>query len=219
MTPLLSLIAATLLSLGDVDSTELRSGLQPGETAGAFYVDDVTGPRAGSSLCYACAFAKRTVINIQTRKLTAELGQLLRSIDRSVSSASKMTADSKHAFLVYLTDDPDTAEAELVAFAKKHTLVNIPLTLYDDPTGPPDYKISPKAETTVLMWSNTEVKANHAFAPGKFDVGAVAEVWGRARQHLGIPDERIELRSLGQIDEELGKLVGKVVILDLWALW
>ncbi len=31
---------------------EIKSGLQPGEPAGAFNVLDVTGPNQGKSLCY-----------------------------------------------------------------------------------------------------------------------------------------------------------------------
>jgi hypothetical protein len=31
---------------------ELKSGLQPGDPAGAFNVRDITGPRKGTSLCY-----------------------------------------------------------------------------------------------------------------------------------------------------------------------
>jgi hypothetical protein len=31
---------------------ELKSGPQPGDTAGAFNVKDITGPQKGKSLCY-----------------------------------------------------------------------------------------------------------------------------------------------------------------------
>lgn len=30
----------------------IKSGLQPGDSAGAFNVKDVTGPKKGESLCY-----------------------------------------------------------------------------------------------------------------------------------------------------------------------
>ena len=39
--------AATIVNAGD-----LTSGLQVGDSAGAFNVKDVTGPRKGTSLCY-----------------------------------------------------------------------------------------------------------------------------------------------------------------------
>ncbi len=35
-----------------VSAEEIKSGLQPGDPAGAFNVKDITGPRKGNSLCY-----------------------------------------------------------------------------------------------------------------------------------------------------------------------
>jgi hypothetical protein len=49
------LAAAGLLVLGTsvgASAEELNSGLQPGDTAAAFNVKDITGPRKGKSLCY-----------------------------------------------------------------------------------------------------------------------------------------------------------------------
>ena len=51
----LPLVAVGLLvacSSARVSADELKSGLQPGDKAGAFNVKDVTGPRKGKSLCY-----------------------------------------------------------------------------------------------------------------------------------------------------------------------
>ena len=44
---------AAVAVLGCIASAdELKSGLQVGESAGAFNVKDVTGPAKGTSLCY-----------------------------------------------------------------------------------------------------------------------------------------------------------------------
>ena len=40
------------LSCALATAGEVKSGLQPGDAAGAFNVKDVTGPRKGKSLCY-----------------------------------------------------------------------------------------------------------------------------------------------------------------------
>ena len=40
--------------------------------------------------------------------------------------------------------------------------------MFDGVAGPENYKISKDAETTVLLWNGLTVKANHAFAKGKF---------------------------------------------------
>ena len=43
---------ALLFATAGLMAAELTSGLQVGEHAGAFNVKDITGPRAGKSLCY-----------------------------------------------------------------------------------------------------------------------------------------------------------------------
>jgi hypothetical protein len=46
-------VAVLIASIGMVaHSAELQSGLQVGESAGAFTVNDCTGPNEGKSLCY-----------------------------------------------------------------------------------------------------------------------------------------------------------------------
>lgn len=46
------LVLALLLATASLMAAELKSGLQVGDHAGAFNVKDITGPRAGKSLCY-----------------------------------------------------------------------------------------------------------------------------------------------------------------------
>ena len=48
--PSLAIVVACLATVATAG--DLQSGLQPGESAGAFDVKDVTGPRKGTSLCY-----------------------------------------------------------------------------------------------------------------------------------------------------------------------
>ena len=166
------------------NQVQVNSGLRPGDTAGAFYIEDITGPRKGSSLCYACAFGKRAVVNIQTTKITAELAKAIKKLDGLVDSADSRKPDSKHAFVVYLTEDPDAAAEELETLARKLDLKHIPLTIYDELTGPRSYKISEEAEVTVMMWDQTKVKYNHAFAPGQLDEAAVEKIVRDAKDHL-----------------------------------
>jgi hypothetical protein len=49
---MLALSSAVVLTAGVVLAGDLKSGLQPGESAGAFNVKDCTGPKKGESLCY-----------------------------------------------------------------------------------------------------------------------------------------------------------------------
>lgn len=49
---MLALSSAVLLTASVAWAGDLKSGLQPGDSAGAFNVTDVTGPNKGKSLCY-----------------------------------------------------------------------------------------------------------------------------------------------------------------------
>jgi len=49
---LLPMIAIAVIVAGTVVAADLKSGLQVGDSAGAFNVKDVTGPNKGKSLCY-----------------------------------------------------------------------------------------------------------------------------------------------------------------------
>jgi len=80
------------------------------------------------------------------------------------------------AFVVLLTDDPDKAEPKLKQLAEKNGIKNVPLTVFDGPLGPPDYKLSKNADVTVLMWVKSDVKVNHAFAPGQLDSASIAAI-------------------------------------------
>ena len=176
--------ADTVATTAEQKKEAVKSGLQPGDKTFAFHVQDVTGPRAGKTLCYACAFGKHSVINIQTTKLDNELLSLLKALDPLVASPSKIKGDSKHAFVVFLTEDPGVAEKELAAVAKKLGLKNIPLTIYDDFAGPKPYKLSKHAELTVMMWDKNKVTANHAFSAGGMSKDDVRAVLASAKKHL-----------------------------------
>lgn len=168
-----------------VAAEDLKSGLQEGDRCVPFHVQDVTGPRKGKSLCYACAFAKHSVINIHTTKLTEELLAVIKGVDEMVSSAAQIKGDSKHAFVVYLTEDIEAATTDLEAIAKKYELTNVPLTIYDELTGPPPYKLSKEAEVTIMMWADQKVSKNLAFANKELDEAAVKKILEIAKSHLG----------------------------------
>lgn len=145
-------------------AAELKSGLQPGDAPPAYTVKDCSGPMEGKSLCYRCKFGARPTVNIFARELTPEVVSLVKKIDGVVgdNGEKKMAA-----FVTVLTNDPDKDEPKLKEIAKKEGLKNTPLTVFDGVAGPDGYKISEKADVTVMMWVNSSVKVNHAFAKGE----------------------------------------------------
>jgi hypothetical protein len=158
-------IVASAMFAGALFAAELKSGLQPGEAPPAYNVKDCSGPSEGKSLCYRCKFGDRPVVNIFAREMTPEVVALVKEIDAVVGK----NADKKMAaFVTLLSNDPDKDEAKLKEIATKHGLKNVPLTVFDGVAGPDGYKIDEKADLTVMMWVDSKVKVNHAFAKGAF---------------------------------------------------
>jgi hypothetical protein len=156
-----------------VRSDEITSGLKPGDAPAAFQVQDATGPAAGTKLCYRCRYGGNPVVAVFTHKLDDNVTSLVKKVDEEVA---KNKDKRMKAFVVLLTDDPDHAETKLKTVAEKNNITNVPLTIFDGTNGPPDYKLSDKADVTVLMWVKSDVKVNHAFAPGQLDSASIAEI-------------------------------------------
>jgi len=112
-------------------------------------------------------------VNVFARSLTDDLASLVKQIDTQVAENSDKRMQG---FVVLLTDDPDTAEAEVKAFAAKHGIKRVPLTIFDGTAGPSNYHIAKDAEVTVNMWVGLTSKANHAFAKGELTKDAIAKV-------------------------------------------
>lgn len=156
---------ASAMFAGALIAAELKSGLQPGDAPPAYNVKDVTGPSEGKSLCYRCKYGARPVVNIFAREMTPEVVALVKQIDELVG---KNEEKKMAAFVTLLTNDPDKDEAKLKEIAKKEGLKHVPLTVFDGVAGPEGYKIAEKANLTVTMWVESDVKASHAFAKGEY---------------------------------------------------
>ena len=82
-----ALILAALISAPTMGE-ELKSGLQVGDSAGAFNVKDCTGPNKGKSLCYRWRYGRNPVVSVFTRKITDDLASLVKQIDNTVAKNS-----------------------------------------------------------------------------------------------------------------------------------
>jgi hypothetical protein len=156
-----------------VSAAEITSGLKPGDAPAAFTVQDATGPAAGTKLCYRCRYGGNPVVAVFTHKIDDKVTSLVKKVDEEVA---KNKDKRMKAFVVLLTDDPDHAETKLKALAEKHNITNVPLTIFDGTMGPSDYKLSDKADVTVLMWNKSDVKVNHAFAPGQLNAESISAI-------------------------------------------
>ena len=147
--------------------------LQVGDEVGPFYVKDVTGPAAGTALCYRCRYGDQPVVSVFAREVNDELAALLKEIDGVVGN----NADREMAaFLVVLTDDPAGQEEKLKQLATDAGLKNIPLTTFEDVSGPRSYKLAKDADFTVMMWVNGKVQVNQTFKMGDLTEQTIATV-------------------------------------------
>jgi hypothetical protein len=150
---------------GRAADDELKPGLESGDFVGVFYVQDITGPAKGDTLCYRCKYGGRPVVSIFTRDVKDEvLLELLKGLDKTVAQNADLQL---RALLVLLTDEPEAAEEKLRKLAEKTKIKNVPLTVFADLAGPPAYRISKDAQLTVMMWVGGKVKVNRAFGKEK----------------------------------------------------
>ena len=165
------LVAALfVVTLSSVHAGDVKSGLQPGDEPAAFYVNDITGPAKGTSLCYRCKYGKAPVVSIFAREIDDKVASLIKQIDAQVAQNQ---SKKMKAFVVLLSEQPKDSESKLQDVAKENDLKNIPLTTFNGAAGPEEYKLSGDADLTVLMWVNSDVKVNRAFAKGELDKKAI----------------------------------------------
>lgn len=168
-----AMVAAVLMVGGVAMAAELQSGLPKGEFVPAFTVSDITGPSKGKDLCYRCQYGNRPVVSIFAREMTPEVAQLAKAIDGQVE---KNKDARMAAFLVLLSDAPDKAKPVLEETAAKAMIKNVPLTTFENAKGPGAYKISDKADVTVMMWLDSEVAVSKGFEKGKLDKAAIEQL-------------------------------------------
>lgn len=135
--------------------------LQVGDEVGAFYVKDVTGPKAGDALCYRCRYGDQPVVSIFARKVDDKLATLLKEVDAVVGQNSNK---EMAAFLVLMTDDPAGQEEQLKKLAKDNGLKNTPLTTFEDVNGPRGYRLDKSADFIVMMWVDGKVQVNESLS-------------------------------------------------------
>jgi hypothetical protein len=110
------------------------------------------------------------VVCVFARKTSEPLASLVKQIDKKIGENSKLKS-----FVVLITDKGDGAKEDLKKLAAEGGIKNVPLTMYQEITGPPNYELAKDAEVVVAMWKRSQIKVNHAFkgAPTEKDIETV----------------------------------------------
>jgi len=161
--------AALVVGTAVVASAEVTSGPQVGDSVGAFTVTKVTGNPddgvdEGRTLCYRCKMGARPVVMIFARSADEKLAKLLKELDEELDEHKE---DKLTGFVNMIGADADTLKKASSEFVAKHGIKRIAFVVPEDTKdGPPDFKIAPDADVTVVCYKGGTVKANHAFAKG-----------------------------------------------------
>src|SRR5262249_23144887 len=154
-----SALAVALLAGGLWAAEALKSGPQTGDKVpGPFHPLNVTGEKAGKKFCLFCKNGDNPVAMIFARQVSKPLTKLIKKIDACTAKKSKSEMGS---FVVFLNDS-EGLKKDLKDLAKKETIKHTVLSI-DNPAGPEGYRVSKKADVTVVLYTERMVKANYAF--------------------------------------------------------
>ncbi len=98
------------------------------------------------------------MVCVFARKTSEPLASLVKQIDRKIGENDRLKS-----FVVITTRQKEPTTAELRKLAKDAGIQHVPLTMYGEPGGPPDYELAKDADVTVLMWTQHKVKVNHGY--------------------------------------------------------
>jgi hypothetical protein len=149
-------------------SAEVTSGPQVGDSVGAFMVTKVTGNpddgiKDGQHLCYKCRMGQRPVVMVFARSADESFAKFLKKLEGELEEH----ADQKlTAFVNMIGTDAESLKKAAAEFVAKHDIKRVAFVVPDDENGPPEFKIAPDAEITVVCYKGSTVKANHAFGKG-----------------------------------------------------
>lgn len=150
----------------------LKSGPQTGQDVpGPFHPFNVTGEKAGGKSCLYCSNGGNPVAVVFAREASPSVASLLKQLDEATVKNAKAEMGSYAVFC----SDKDGLDKALEKLAKDQKLTKLVLAI-DNPAGPEKYKIAKDADVTVVLYTNFEVKANHAFRKGELTDAAITKV-------------------------------------------
>ena len=156
---------------GDSNDTCLKAG----DPIGPFYVTKVAGPednvKSGQTLCYRCKYGSRPMVMVFARETGGNVTELVKQLDSAVAKNEDAQLKS---FVTLIGGEVEALRGTAEKMAQSAGVKNMPITVAEDSVnGPSNYKLDPKAEVTIVVAKNSEVKAQHTFTAADLDVAAV----------------------------------------------
>jgi hypothetical protein len=148
------------------------SGTPVGQRPGPYSFLVASGAQRGQQTCYICETEDRPAVIVFARHLNEPVKKLLLKVDGMVTSQPK---DSLRAWMTILGEKVISLD-DLAKWSKATGLKNVPVGVFDDPDGPPSYKLNKEAEVTVLLFVKRKVIANFAFRTGELTDDALTQI-------------------------------------------
>jgi hypothetical protein len=148
------------------------SGPQVGQRPGPYSFLVATGPERGQPTCYVCETGEKPGVIVFARTVSEPLAKVLAECDRAVADRPK---DAMRAWMTMLGEKTIGLD-DLGHWATKAVLKAVPTGVFDDPVGPPSYKLAEDAEVTVVLFEDRKVVANFAFRKSELDDSAISRV-------------------------------------------
>jgi len=152
-------------------ATAAAKPVQIGEQPAAFYVNDITGPSKGESLCYRCKYSGKPTIAIFTRSMNDSVTSLVKEIDKKVGENEEAKLS---AFVVVVGEDSEKMKPELERLQVSEDIQNTPMTVFSDSKGPEGYGVD--APLQVMMWNSGGMKVIRPFQNGELSKEEVSEL-------------------------------------------
>jgi hypothetical protein len=162
--PLVLLVAA-----GEPAVSGLKTGQRPGPYSSLVSV----GKERGQSHCFICETAERPAVIVFARNLSDPLGKLVRGLDKELADRKETQL---RAWVTFLSDDQTALDPKVVDWSKKHSVRNVPLSVFEDVVGPPSYLLRRDADVTVMLSVKQKVVRNFAFRAGELNDEQIAAI-------------------------------------------
>lgn len=148
------------------------SGVPPGQRPGPYSFLVATGPQRGQQTCYVCETADKPAVIVFSRKVSEPLGKLLVKCDDWLLAQPK---DSARAWMTVLGEKTISLD-DLSKWSKQAGVKTVPTGVFDDPIGPPTYRLHNEADVTVLLYVKQKVVANFAFRAGELNDESIRKI-------------------------------------------
>ena len=158
------------------------SGVPVGSRPGPYTFIVSTGKDRGQLTCYICETADKPGIVIFARSPHDDLGKLVAALDRVIADPKNAPL---RAWVTFLSADQATMDSRVVDWGKKHAIKNIPLGVFEDPEGPPSYRLADEADVSIMLFVKQRVAANFAFRAGELSDTARQQVLAALPMILG----------------------------------